>query len=206
MEKKKGLSILKIFVTVICILLIIISVITNVAFSNGKVPKILGRHIYIVSKQDNMSSFVSEGSALIAKDAKNESITNGRIVLCYPADDPSNLRVREIINADPLANKYGTKDDRHIDKGGDDGQGTITKDKIVAVCSGYPESKDLGAFIRFATALKGIILLLILPCVVLVIFLIAKIASSTTISTRTKTTISTNTTKKPRTLLRRIPT
>ena len=40
------------------------------------------------------------------------------------------------------------------------------------------ESAELGALIRFASGIKGILLLLVLPCVILVIFLIAKIASS----------------------------
>ena len=178
MEKNKGFSILKGFLVIVCILLIIVAAGVNVAFSNGKIPHILGRYIYVVDKKDNMGNYVSEGSALLAKDAKNQSITNGQVVLCYPADKPDELRVREIINADSVNDKYGTKDATHIDKAGPDNDGTISKDKIVAVCSGYPESKDLGAFIRFTTSIKGILALLILPCVILVILLIVKIASS----------------------------
>ena len=195
MEKKKGFSILKIFIVIVCLAAIISSVVTNVAFSNDKIPSILGRYIYVVDKKDNMGTYVSEGSALIAKDAKKQTITNGQIVICKPADETNNsgeYRLREIINADTVNDKYGTKDASHIDKekhvqsyershidkGGEDGSGTISKKDILAVCSGYPESKDLGAFIRFTTSIKGILLLLILPCIVLVALLIAKIASS----------------------------
>ncbi|MBR6241913.1 MAG: hypothetical protein IKQ90_00290 [Ruminococcus sp.] len=178
MEKKKGFSILKIFIVIVCLAAILSSVVTNIAFSNDKIPNILGRYIYVVDKKDNMGSYVNEGSALIAKSAKNQSITNGQIVLCKPADGNGEYRLREIINADSVNNKYGTKDASHIDKGGADGSGTISKSDILAVCSGYPESKDLGAFIRFTTSIKGILLLLILPCVILVALLIAKIASS----------------------------
>lgn len=181
MEKKKGFSILKIFIVIVCLAAIISSVVTNVAFSNDKIPSILGRYIYVVDKKDNMGTYVSDGSALIAKDAKKQTITNGQIVICKPADETNNsgeYRLREIINADTVNDKYGTKDAAHIDKGGEDGSGTISKKDILAVCSGYPESKDLGAFIRFTTSIKGILLLLILPCIVLVALLIAKIASS----------------------------
>ena len=181
MEKKKGFSILKIFIVIVCLAAIISSVVTNVAFSNDKIPSILGRYIYVVDKKDNMGTYVSEGSALIAKEAKKQTITNGQIVICKPADETNNsgeYRLREIINADTVNDKYGTKDAAHIDKGGEDGSGTISKKDILAVCSGYPESKDLGAFIRFTTSIKGILLLLILPCIVLVALLIAKIASS----------------------------
>ena len=177
MEKNKGISILKVFIIVVCIILITVSALVNIMFSNGKVPHILNRYIYVVDAKDNMGDYVTEGSAILAKDAKNQTIKNGMIVLCYPADDSTNLRVREIINADTVNDKYGTKDATHIDKGGD-GSGTISKSDILAVCSGYPESKDLGAFIKFATAIKGLILLLVLPCMILVIFLIAKIANS----------------------------
>lgn len=173
MEKSKDFSILKVFVIVICILMIAVSVVVNVAFSNGKIPHVLGKYIYIVDKKDNMGDFVNEGAAIIAKDAKNQTIKNGQIVLCYPADDPENLRIREIINADTLKDTYGTKDADHIDKAG-----AISKSDILAVCSDCTESKELGAFIRFTTAIKGILLLLILPCVILVIFLITKIVST----------------------------
>ncbi|MBR4627468.1 MAG: hypothetical protein IKO47_07205 [Ruminococcus sp.] len=178
MENKKDFSILKVFVIVICVLTILVSVIVNVAFSNGKIPHILGKYIYIVDKKDNMGDLVTEGAAIIAKDAKNQTIRKGQIVLCYPADDAGNLRIREIITADTINNKYTTKDASHIDKGGADGSGTITKDDILALCSDCTESKELGSFIRFTTSIKGILLLLILPCVILVIFLISKIAAT----------------------------
>ncbi len=177
MEKKKGFSILKIFIVIVCLAAILSAVVTNIAFSNDKIPGILGRYIYVVDKKDDMGSYVSEGAALLAKDAKNQTITNGQIVLCKPAGSDE-YRLREIINADTVNDKYGTKDASHIDKASDDTPATISKNDILAVCSGYPESKDLGAFITFTTSIKGILLLLILPCVILVILIIAKIASS----------------------------
>lgn len=176
--KNKGVSILKGFLIIVCVLLIAVAAGVNVAFSNGKIPHFLGRYIYIVDKKDSMSNYVSEGSALIAKEAKSQSITSGMIVICYPADNPDEVRVREITTADTVNDKYGTKDDKHIDKAGPDEDGTISKDKILAVCSGYPESEDLGAFITFTTSIKGILALLILPCIILVVLLIIKIASS----------------------------
>ena len=182
MEKNKGLSILKIFIVIICILSIIAVSVTNFAFSNGKeAPSVFGKwYFYVVDKQDNMSkttnNTIVEGHAVICKSVKKITIENDNIVLCYPADDHENLRVRKIINADPINDKYGTCDDSHIDKGGADGSGTIKKSDIVAICD--TESKDLGAFITFATSVKGLILMLVLPCVILVILLIAKFAGS----------------------------
>lgn len=174
MGKKKEFSILKTFIAVICFVSIIISMVINIMFYDGKIPKILNRYIYIVDDDSNIGDKVTKGSALIAKDAKNETISKGAVVLCYPPDDPDNLRLRVIYDLDSINGTYRTYDDSHIDEEGQ----TITKDKILAVASGYPESRDLGNFIVFTTSVKGILAELILPCVILVIFLIIRIASS----------------------------
>lgn len=174
MGKKKDFSILKTFIAVICFVSIIVSVALNIMFYDGKIPKIFDRYIYIVGDDANIGDKVTKGSALIPRDAKNETIGKGAVVLCYPPDDPDNLRLRVIYDLDSINGTYRTYSESHID---DESQ-TITKDKILAVVSGYPESRDLGRFITLATSVKGILLELILPCVILVIFLIIRIASA----------------------------
>lgn len=174
MGKKKEFSILRSFIAVICFVFIIVSMVVNIMFYDGKIPKILNRYIYIVGDDANIGDKVTEGSALIAKEAKNETIRKGAVVLCYPPDDPDNLRLRVIYDLDSINGTYRTCDESHIDEEGQ----TITKDKILAVVSGYPESSDLGRFVVFTTSAKGILLELILPCVILVIFLIIRIASA----------------------------
>ena len=176
MEKKKGFSLLKFLIVVLCLILIAASVVVNIFFANGKTPKILDNYIYIVKESDNMGSMVNVGSALISPSARNLSIAKGDIVLCHPADDPDNLRLLSIynidINDDGIAN-FTTADASNIPS-----EQTITKDNIEAVCTGHTESAELGKFITFAQTLQGIIALLIIPCVVLLILLIAKIISS----------------------------
>ncbi|MDE5936124.1 MAG: hypothetical protein K2G83_01790, partial [Ruminococcus sp.] len=54
----------------------------------------------------------------------------------------------------------------------------IPKDKIIAVCTGYPESPELGQFITFAKDIKGILLLLVATSVILVIFIISAIVNA----------------------------
>ncbi|MDD6060329.1 MAG: hypothetical protein PUB97_08120 [Ruminococcus sp.] len=173
MGKKKSFSILKAFIAAICFVFIVISVVTNVMFYDGKIPKILNRYIYVVGDDANIGDKVTKGSALIPKDAANEIIGKGTVVLCYPPDDPQNLCLRIIYDLDSINGTYRTCDDSVIN----DVNQTITKNDILAVVSGYPESRDLGRFITFTTSVKGILLELILPCVILVIFLIIKIAS-----------------------------
>ncbi|MBQ8350217.1 MAG: hypothetical protein IJY19_11370 [Ruminococcus sp.] len=172
MEKKKRFSLLKILITIICIVFIIISLLINITFSGGKTPHFFGRYIYIVNEGDTLGNNVTAGAALIAKEIKNESVLERDIVLCYPADAPDTLSLRSIAEVVEESGNYYTADT--LAKS----EEPITKDKIVALCTGYPESKELGQFIKFTKSIKGILLELLLPCVILVIFLIVKIASS----------------------------
>ncbi len=176
MEKKKRFSVLKFVLIVLCIILIVISIIVNIAFSGGKTPKIFGNYIYIVKESDNMGTNVTKGAALIAPDAADLSIARGDIVLAYPAADPDKLHVLsiyDIVTAEDGSQKFTTSDASNVGS-----EESITKDKIAALCTGHTESQELGSFIRFASGVWGILSLLVLPCVLLVIFLIAKIASA----------------------------
>lgn len=175
MENKKGFSVLKGLIAVIAVIFIIISLAANIAFSNGKTPALFGRYIYIV-QDDKLGDNVEVGAALIAKEADSVTITNGDIVLCYPASDPSTLALRsvyDIVQSETGESRYYTSD-----ASGPDMTDSIGKDQIAAICTGYPESLELGKFITFTLSIKGILLELVLPCVILVIFLIVKIASS----------------------------
>ena len=175
MEKKKRFSILKFVLIVLCILLIVISIIVNIGFSGGKTPKLFGRYFYIVKESDNMGDNVTKGACLISPDAKDAAIAKGDIVLCYPAADPNTLKVLsiyDVVTAEDGTTKYITADATNV--GSED---SISKDNIAAICTGHTESAELGAIVRFASSIKGIIFLLVLPCVLLVIFLIAKLAS-----------------------------
>ena len=175
MEKKKGFFIIKLLIIIICISAVIVSLAVNIMFTKNNTPHIFGRYVYIVGDDNPMPSDVSKGSALLAKDASGISLTVGDIVLCYPADAPDKLCLRSvnyIVEAEEgAAERYYTKDSLH-----EDTVDSIAKEKVVAVCTGYPESPELGAFIRFAQGIKGIIVLLVVPSVILVIFIIAAIA------------------------------
>lgn len=175
MESKKGFSILKAVISIIAVLLIIISLAVNIAFSGNKIPHIFGRYIY-VTDDNQLGDNITQGAALIAKESESVDIAVGDIVLCYP-DGSSELQLRSIYK---IENDETTGQPKYYTATALE-QGTelsIGKDRITAVCTGYPESLELGKYITFTTNIKGILLQLILPCVILVIFLIAKIASS----------------------------
>ena len=175
MEKKKGFSLFKALIVIICIVAILVAVAANVFFAKNKVPKFGDNYIFIVHEPNPMPDYVDTGSALMAKSADNISITTGDIVLCYPADAPDTLSLRSInaiVNAEDGSEMYFTRDSLH-----EDNSESIAKDKIAAVCTGYPESPELGALVTFAMSMKGIIAMLLVPCVLLVIMLIVKFAA-----------------------------
>lgn len=175
MENKKGFSVLKALIIIIAVLFIAVSLTANIIFSGNKTPNIMGRYIYIVP-DDSLGDNVAVGAALLAKEADDVTLANGDIVLCYPASNPSELTLRsvyDIVESETGELRYYT-----ANAAGPDMTDSIGKDQIAAICTGYPESLELGKFITFTLSVKGILLELVLPCVILVIFLIAKIASS----------------------------
>ena len=174
--KKKRFSVLKCFISIICVLFIVVSVGVNLIYSQNKTPCFMGRYFYIVTERDtNGISDVTAGAAIIARDAANISIAQKDLVLCYPASDPENLRlcgIYNVVQSDDGTEKYQVYYDGH-----EDNTDLITKDKISAICTGYPESAELGSFITFTRSIPGIVAELIIPCIILLVFFISRIAS-----------------------------
>lgn len=176
MEKKKRFSVLKLLIVILCIVSIVLSAGINILFSGNNVPSLFGRVIYVVGENNPMEGDITTGSALIAKEAADISIATGDIILCYPADNPETICLRSvnyIIQADDGTEKYFTRDSLHKDD-----TDAISKNKIIAVCTGYPESPELGQFITFAKDIRGILVLLVATSVILVIFIISAIVNA----------------------------
>ncbi len=174
--KKKRFSVLKCFISIICILFIAVSLGINLIYSQNKTPQFMDRYFYIVTERDtNGISDVTPGAAIIAKDASNISIAQKDLVLCYPASDPDNLRLCGIYNV--VTSEDGTEKYQVYYDGHEDNSDLITKDKIKAICTGYPESTELGNFITFTRSIPGIVAELIIPCIILLVFFISRIVS-----------------------------
>ncbi len=176
MKKKKRFSALKLLLVILCITSVIVSAGINILFAGDKTPKLFDRHIYVVGEENPMEGEITTGAALISMDAgKHGVVATGDIVLCYPADNPNTLSLRSIsfIAENEEGTAYYTMDSFH-----EDTTGAITMDKIVAICTGYNESLELGRFITFARQLKGIIVLLGVPALLLIILLFASILGS----------------------------
>jgi hypothetical protein len=177
MEKKKGMPLLKAVIVILCVILIVISLASNILFAGGKVPHVFGTYFYRVSEYDEQNvGKVTAGALLLSKDSSNIDINEGDIVLCYPeGSDQLQLRSIYSIETDDESGQLKYYTATAIEQGT---ELSIPKENIAAVCTGYPQSAELGTMLNFLTGIKGIVAALILPCIVLVIFLIAKIASS----------------------------
>lgn len=174
--KKKRFSVLRCFISIICVLFIVVSVGVNLIYSQNKTPCFMGRYFYIVTERDtNGINDVTPGAAIIAKEASNISIAQKDLVLCYPASDPDNLRLCGIYNI--VQGEDGTEKYQVYYDGHEDNTDLITKDKISAICTGYPESAELGSFITFTRSIPGIVVELIIPCIILLVFFISRLAS-----------------------------
>ena len=176
MKKKKRFSALKLLIVILCITSVIVSAGINILFAGDKTPKLFDRYIYVVGEDNPMEGEITTGAALISMDAKKHGVVaTGDIILCYPADNPSTLSLRSVsfISEGDEGTSYYTMDSFH-----EDTTGAITFDKIVAICTGYNESLELGRFITFARQLKGIITLLGVPALLLIILLFTSILGS----------------------------
>lgn len=178
MENKKGFSILKIFIIAVCVIFIALSLTVNILFNQQHTPKIFGYYIYVLNNQD-MGSILPEGTALISKDAEGLEVKQGDIILCH-LDNSEEVIIRTVYKT---ASDESTGSELYYLStvtAQDDNSVTdfITKENILALCTGYPQNPNLGRWITFTLNIKGIVIQLILPSILLVILLIAKIASS----------------------------
>ncbi len=170
-QKKRG-SIFAVLVTIILLILVAATLTANVLFSGENVPKVAGYYLYL-HESDDMEPDIPQNSLVVAKEEQTKSLAIGNKVLCYLSD--GNLALRVIYNitvneTDGTTNYYpGTA----LEQGS---ELTIPRSNVFAITSWY--SKSLYSFITFATSVKGLLCTLILPCVILIIMLLSKIAGS----------------------------
>lgn len=171
--KGKRKSILAVLVVIVLLLVVASTVAANIVFSGDKIPKVAGYYLYMHETND-MEPDISQNTLIIAKDAPSTSLSKGSKVLCYLADGTVALRViYEItVNEDGTTNYFpGTA----LDQGS---ELVIPRTNIFAICDW--QSKELYHYVKFATSVAGLMLLLVVPCVILIIMLLVKIARGST--------------------------
>lgn len=215
--KKKTKSILAIVLAILLLLVVAVTLFTNILFSRSDTPKVFGHYIYMMESDtmeapvatgvtslnensaagavseesgadasstadsENAAASIHQYTAVIAKEYdSSDPVAKNNAVLCVlAADDTSTdvdsdrIAVRRIYNIEQDSTGvllyYPTTMQSEL-------VGTepaITVDNILGKCT-Y-QSGELYSFIKFATGVSGILLLLVLPSVILVIMLIVAI-------------------------------
>ncbi len=167
--KKKGTSIFSVLVVIVLFVILVCTVAVNVVFSGDKLPNVAGYYLYMQETND-MEPDIPQNSLVFAKEAPTTSLAPGNKVLCYLSDGTMALRViyQITVNEDGTSSYYpGTA----LEQGS---ELTVARENIFAICSW--QSKDLYAFVNFATQVKGLMLLLVVPSIILIIMLLVKIA------------------------------
>ncbi|MDE6658371.1 MAG: hypothetical protein K2J88_07310 [Oscillospiraceae bacterium] len=171
MKSKKQGSIFAGLLVIILLITVAGTIASNLIFSGERVPKIAGYYLYL-QESDNMSPDIPEKSLVLAKPSISEELQEGNKVLCYLAD--GTLAVRNIYKIeqteDSTINYYpATVQEQGVDL-------VIPRTNIFAICTWA--STELYQYVTFATSVTGLMILLVLPCVILIIMLLVKIARS----------------------------
>jgi hypothetical protein len=151
------------------IIAIVFTLSINYMFSSGGVSgKMFGRYIYIMETAE-MQPEIEKGSAVIASEDGITVLTEGNVILFKNGGREDVMRIKEVVhNTDSTV--YRASLDSSPESTVD-----VSKENVIAKCT--TESHNLGAVIRFLKSIPGILIGMILPCIIILAFLIFKIIS-----------------------------
>lgn len=193
-KKNKAVSILGVIVSIILILVAAATLLVTVLFAKKDTPELFGYYLYLqkssameVTDSDDDSASIHADTVVFAKAYNGtDPLSVNNAVLCVLAPDDSSpmedkdsdgYAIRRILRIEPNEETgellyYPTT--MQTDRIGT--EPAITGSSIIGLCEF--EHEGLYSYITFVRTLPGIILLLALPCVLLIIMIIAKIARS----------------------------
>ena len=168
-NKRLGVSVCVVVLTIIMIIAIVFTLSINYMFSSGGVSgKMFGRYIYIMETAE-MQPEIEKGSAVIASEDGITVLTEGNVILFKNGGREDVMRIKEVVhNTDSTV--YRAALDSSPESTVD-----VSKENVIAKCT--TESHNLGAVIRFLKSIPGILIGMILPCIIILAFLIFKIIS-----------------------------
>ncbi|MDE7093355.1 MAG: hypothetical protein K2O52_00430, partial [Oscillospiraceae bacterium] len=172
MKAKKHGSIFAGLLVVVLFMIVAGTIFSNLIFSGERVPKIAGYYLHLQDSNE-MEPDIPEKSLVFAKSLEiSEELQEGNKVLCYLVD--GTLVVRNIYKIeqteDGVINYYpGTSQEQGVDY-------VIPRTNIFAICTWT--SAELYQYVNFATSVAGLMALLVVPCVILIIMLLVKIAKN----------------------------
>ena len=162
---RKFLRILNVAVSIFMIVLLITLLISVLAFKDSTSTSFFGQNFALVNTSE-MGSTIPEGSAVMAKAKDSYNIKD---IVLYRAHDDQ-MRIHRIVD------KIEQEDGISFVVKGDSSASVarqISPDQIISNVRYY--SSPLGAFLRFATSLKGMFLIAVIPCIFLILIEFAKL-------------------------------
>ena len=163
---RKFLRILNVAVSIFMIVLLITLLISVLAFKDSSSTSFFGQHFALVNT-DEMGSTIPEGSAVMAKSKDDYNIKD---IVLYKAGNDEQMRIHRIVD------KMEQDDGIFFVVKGDSAASVarqISPEQIISNVRYY--STPIGAFLRFATSLKGMFLIAVIPCIFLILIEFAKL-------------------------------
>ncbi len=168
-RKKRPLSIVAVLIEIILILLVMLSVASNVLFYDENfAPEFMGNS-YFIMNNDEMQN-IPKGTLVISKLDDFDNIKPGRAVLCSIGNGKKTIL--GLVNVETRE----TGESLYLVKGGMENSilsYTLPKKQILA--HSIKQSQEAGTMITFAKTKPGIILLIISPLIIVIIMSIARI-------------------------------
>ncbi|MBQ9110762.1 MAG: hypothetical protein IJY06_05285 [Oscillospiraceae bacterium] len=172
-KNRKARSLFAILLVIVLLMIVASTIVTNILFAGGKTPKVAGYYLYMHEAAD-MQPDIPQNCLIMAKDAPNASLSPGNKVLCNLSDGTAAVRVIDqiTVNEDGTSSYYPAT---ALEQGTET---AIPRGNIYAICEW--QSKDLYKYVNFTTSVGGIMALLVVPSVILIIMVLAKIAKGST--------------------------
>ncbi len=169
--KKRNGSVFSVLLVIVLLLVVATTVAANVIFSTNGIPKI-GNYYFYTHETNDMEPDIHQNTLVLAKASTADSLSPGNKVLCYLSDNTLALRAlyNITVNEDGSTNYFpGTA----LEQGN---ELAIPRTNIFAICTW--QSKELYSYVKFATSVAGIMVLLIIPALILIVMFLVKIARS----------------------------
>ena len=172
-KSKKGISCLGALLIVCMLVIAGVTVSVNLMFRNGKTPNLLNKY-YCYYTQDDMGDRVPAGSLVIAEE--RSQILQQDTVLYLNEQQEYRIAVASLIVDSSATDEEKKKKTYYLTTVTNTTAVPAEEKQIIGVCTN--RSSQLGLIIGLLTGTIGIAAGLVLPCLILLLYLIAVIASS----------------------------
>jgi hypothetical protein len=172
-ERKKAVSCLGVLLIVCMLLIAGCTAAVNLMFRDGKVPKI-GKHYYCYYTQDDMGSRIPAGSLVIAEEISE--IRNKSVVLYRNTSDQYRVAEISLVLDSTSTETEAPATLYYLTTVKDPTAVAVSRSDIIGNCTHL--SAELGTLVGFLLGPGGIAVGLILPCLIIILYLIAALIAA----------------------------